>query len=276
MAINKASKYASKVDERFSQLSVTENIGLNTDYDWNGVATVTVYGAVTGAMNDYSRTGTSRYGTPGEIQDTKKDYTVTKDRAFSLTIDRGNNDEQMQTKESGKVLARQLREVVVPELDIYRLAVWAAAAVANGKTAIAAITASNAYVKFLDAQEALDNALVPMEGRICFCTPKFYNFMKQDTVFVKACDMAQKMVIKGVVGEIDGVRLIKVPSNYLPAGAAFMILHPGSCVAVKKLNEYKTHVNPPGISGALIEGRIIHDAFILDNKKDAVFFHKIA
>ena len=54
MAINLASKYSKKVDERFSLLSVTENIGLNKDYDWNGVKTVTVYNIDTATMNNYS------------------------------------------------------------------------------------------------------------------------------------------------------------------------------------------------------------------------------
>ena len=156
MAINLASKYSTKVDERFSLLSLTENIGLNKEYDWSGVATVTAYSIDTAAMNNYVRTGADRYGVPAELGDTKKDYTLTKDRSFTYTIDRGNYTEQMMVKEAGKSLARQIKEVVTPEIDIYRMGVWSAAAIANLKTATAAITAANAYIKLLDAQEALD------------------------------------------------------------------------------------------------------------------------
>ena len=78
MSINLASKYSKKVDERFSLLSVTENIGLNKDYDWNGVKTVTVYNIGTATMNNYSRSGTSRYGTPAELGDTKTEYSLSK------------------------------------------------------------------------------------------------------------------------------------------------------------------------------------------------------
>lgn len=276
MAINLASKYSNKVDERFALLSITDKIGLNTDYDWSGVKTVTAYSVDTAAMNDYVRTGAGRYGVAGELGDTKADYTLAKDRGFTYTIDRGNHNEQMMIKESGKALARQIKEVVVPEIDVYRIAAWSAKAIANLKTATAAITASNAYVKFLDAQASLDESKVPMTGRIAFVTPAYHNFLKQDSSFVKASDMAQGMLINGQVGEVDGVRIIKAPSSYFPANHAFILMHPSCSISPKKLEDYKTHDNPPGISGWLQEGRIIYDCFVLEAKKDAIFAHKIA
>jgi len=276
MAINLASKYSNKVDERFALDSFTEGIGLNKEYDWTGVSTVTVYNVDTAPMNNYVRTGASRYGVAAELGDAKKDYTVSKDRSFTYTIDRGNHGEQMMIKMAGKSLARQIKEVVVPEVDTYRISVWSASAIANGKTATAAITASNAYVKFLDAQEALDEAKVPVTGRICFVTPKYHNFLKQDSSFIKTSDMAQKMLINGQVGEVDNVRIIKLPSSYFPANHAFILMHPSCSAAPKKLEDYKTHDNPPGVSGWLIEGREIYDCFVLDAKKDALYAHKIA
>lgn len=276
MAINLASKYSNKVDERFSLKSVTENIGLNNEYDWEGVKTISVYSIDNATMNNYTRTGTSRYGTPTELTDTKQDYTLSKDRSFSTTIDKGNNTEQLMIKSAGKFLSRQTNEVIIPEIDVYRLATWSAAAIANSHTDTTAITASNAYVKFLLGQEALDEDKVPTAGRICFCTPAYYNFLKQDTVFIKASDMAQKMLINGQVGEVDGVRIIKVPSTYFPANHAFILMHPKCSVSPKKLEDYKVHENPPGISGHLIEGRVIYDCFVLEQKKNALWAHKIA
>ena len=38
-----------------------------------------------------------------------------------------------------------------------------------------------------------------------------------------------------------------------------------------KLQDYKIHKDPPGINGDLVEGRIMHDAFLLEAKKDAVY-----
>ena len=276
MAVNLASKYSKKVDERFSLLSVTENIGLNKDYDWNGVKTVTVYNIDTVAMGNYNRSGTSRYGNPAELGDTKTEYSLSKDRSFTFTIDRGNYTEQLMVKEAGKALARQIKEVVVPEIDIYRLNAWATAAATNSHVETQAITNGNAYSYFLNAQEALDEDKVPQTGRICYVTPKFYNLLKQDDSFIKAGDLSQKMLINGQVGEVDGVRIIKIPSSYLPSNTAFLLIWPKCSVSPKKLEDYKTHDNPPGINGWLVEGRVIYDAFVLNAKKDAIFVHKTA
>ena len=50
-----------------------------------------------------------------------------------------------------------------------------------------------------------------------------------------------------------------------------MIVHPSATVAPQQLKEYKTHQDPPGINGNLVEGRHLYDAFILDAKKDGIY-----
>ena len=161
----------------------------------------------------------------------------------------------------------------MPEYDTYVFAKLAAAATARGNYATTAITKSNAYEMFLQGEEFLGNHNVPDKGRIAFCSYRFANFLKQDPAFMKYSNMSQEMVIKGVLGECDGIKIVKVPSSRLPAGAAFIITHPVACTAPKQLQEYKTHDNPPGISGWLVEGRVIYDAFILNEKADAVYYH---
>jgi hypothetical protein len=39
------------------------------------------------------------------------------------------------------------------------------------------------------------------------------------------------------------------------------------------LIDYVTHVNPPGINGTLVEGRIRHDAHALKNKVAAIYLN---
>jgi hypothetical protein len=50
-----------------------------------------------------------------------------------------------------------------------------------------------------------------------------------------------------------------------------MIAHPVATVAPTKLTDYAIHENPPGISGSLVERRICYDAFVLDNKANAIY-----
>jgi N4-gp56 family major capsid protein len=271
MAVNLASKYSSKVDERFKLKSLTE-AAVHQDYDWEGVDTIKVYSIATSPMNNYTRSGLARYGTAAELDDTVATYQLTRDRSFTFTIDRGNQMDSMGVREAGKALARQNDEVIVPEIDTYRLSVYVTAAAANGGRPTATnITTSNAYSSFLTANAYLDENKVPQGGRIAFVTPTYYNLLKQDSAFLKASDIGQQMLINGQVGEVDGVKIVKAPSTYFPAKTPFIITHTSVMCAPKKLQDYKIHDNPPGINGWLVEGRIIYDAFVMDAKKKGVY-----
>ena len=270
MAIEYAAKYSSKIDERFKIGAVTTP-AINNDYDFIGAKTVKIYSVPTAQMNDYQRTGAGRYGTPEELENSVQELTLSRDRSFTFTIDRGNYDDTMMANSAGAALQRQIDEVIIPELDIYRLSAIAAGA---GRTATAAVTSANAYDVFLDAGVELTNKKVPVSGRIAFVGASYYKLIKQDESFVKKGDMAQNITLKGVIGEIDGVPLILVPDSYLPTGVSFIVTHRIATVAPVKLSEYKIHDNPPGINGWLVEGRVYYDAFVLENKKSAIYVHK--
>lgn len=270
MAVNVASKYSNKVVERFSTKSLTDN-GLNKEYSWEGVKTVTVYSIPTVALNNYTRTGSARYGTANELDNTVQNLTLSQDKSFTFTIDKGNMTETQGVMEAGKALARQMDEVVTPAIDTYRLGVWGATTNTTG--AAIAIDKTNAYSKFLDAQEVLDNNEVPQEGRICYCVPSYIKALKQDSSFILASDIAMEKRINGQVGEIDGVKIVKVPSNRMPLKTIFILIHPSCSCSPLKLEDYKIHDNPPGVSGKLVEGRFIYDCFVFTSKAGAICKH---
>ena len=271
MAINYAEKYAAKIDERF-QLGAITTPAVNNDYDFSGVKTVKVYSIPTVAMGDYTRTGSNRYGTPEELQDTVQELTLSRDRAFTFTVDKGNDADQQGIKNAGAALQRQLNEVTIPEIDIYRLA--AICAGAGTTSAATAITKENAYAAFLEGTAKLTDEKAPIGGRVAYLSPNYYKLIKQDSSFIKSGDLAQDTLLKGQLGQIDGVPLIVVPSSYLPSNVEFVITNPIACCAPVKLAEYKVHDNPPGINGMLVEGRVYYDAFVLNNKAKAIYVHK--
>lgn len=120
MTVNLALKYSSKVDERFKLSSLTDSI-INFDYDWTGVDTVKVYSIETSELSDYVKSGSQRYGTPDELSDSVQSLTLTQDKAFTFTIDKAYELGQEGVKSAGAALRRQLDEVVIPEIDIYRI-----------------------------------------------------------------------------------------------------------------------------------------------------------
>ena len=266
MAINLAEKYSAKVDERFKLGSIIAGL-TNQDYDWDGVNTIKVYSINTVATGAYTRSGANRYGTPAELQDTVTPYQITQDRAFTFTIDKGNDMEQLGVKNAGKALARQIDEVLIPEHDKYVLGKMAAGA---GNSFVQPVTTSNAYETILSAHEALSEDKAPLAGRIIVAPYSFLTKIKQDASFVKQADLGQQIALTGQVGTVDGAPLVLAPAAYFPTDVELMLVHPVATVAPVKLNEYKLHLDPPGISGALVEGRTIYDAFVLANKADAI------
>jgi len=269
MAINYASKYSSNVQEKFTEKAVSNAIS-NNNLDFSGVNAVTVYSVGTAPMNDYSMSGDSRYGTAAELQNTIQTLTMSNDRGFTFTIDRRNYTDSQMVMESGRALARQLEEIVIPEVEKYRFS-KVLAATTPVTTAI-----TSAYDSFLDGTTALAEKNVPLELLVAFITPAFYKMVKQDAGFIKSCDIAQNMLLKGQIGELDGVPLVLSTESILGENVKFILAHRGALEVAQKIEDYKIHNNPPGISGWLVEGRMYYDAWVLDKMKDAIYAHVVA
>lgn len=278
MTINLTTKFLPYVDEIFTTES-KKSLLTNNDFDWTGAHTIKVYKITTATMTDYDRAGTgngktgSRYGTLQSLDATTEEMTLTKDRSFTFAIDKMDRDETGQQLAGASALARQQREVVVPEVDSYVYGVMATGA--GNKPAAKAMTADIIYDEIIAGSEALDNAEVPETGRVLVVTPTIYKLMKQCPDITMETDIGADMRIRGVIANLDGLTVIKVPAARLPEDFGFMIAHPSATVAPTKLEDYKVHSDPPGISGELVEGRIVYDAFVLDNKADAIYYQAL-
>lgn len=276
MAINLVAKFSPLVDEKFTAESKTSLV-TNKDYDFIGTHSIKIYSVGTAPMNDYGRNTTlgtgesevlSRYGVIKDLATTVQEVSMEKDRSFTFVIDKEDEDETLGALNAGSALARQLREVVIPEVDKYTYAKMSAKA---GKTVTETITNTTAYTSINAGTEVFDEKMIPMEGRVVTCTPAFYTMLKQDKNAVLETETGQNMRIKGVVSNMDGVTIQKVPSSLLPENTNFILSHKIATTQAIKLAEYKINNDPQGISGALVEGRIYYTAFVRDNKKDAIY-----
>jgi N4-gp56 family major capsid protein len=271
MAVNLATKYESKIAEAFTLTSLTE-AAVNKDFSWLGSEAIKVFGITTQALTNYNRTATSnRFGTPAELQNVVQTMLVNMDRAFSISIDSATIDSTNGAIQAGKVLKMQIAEQVTPEIDIYRIRRMYNAAIANSAFAYAAVTSSNAYTKFLAAQSVLGDAKVPQSGRVAFISYTFLGLIKQDSTFMLASEVAMNDRINGMVGMVDGVKLIPVPSTYLAPNVSFILTHPMATVAAEKLTEYNVRTNVQGFSGVVLEGRVRYDAFVINQKVNAIY-----
>jgi hypothetical protein len=208
--------------------------------------------------------------------------TVTQDKAFTYTIDAASEQDTNGTMEAAATLAENIDNLVIPAMDAYRIGVIVSKAPTEGTVSkashiiVKAVTSSNAYEEFLALQEILDDDKAPQGGRIAVVTPAYLNKIKLDDHFTKWGDMATQLAINGIVGDIDGVPAIKVPTSYMPANVDFFITNPIATPSPVKLQEFKINYDAPGISGALVEARVRYDAFVLDKKADAIAVHKSA
>ena len=195
---------------------------------------------------------------------------MTRDRSFTFTIDKLDEDETNQQLTAAKALARQLREVVIPEVDAYTYKTMATKA--GNKPDAVALTAENIYTEILKASKALDDEEVPETDRQLVVSPEVYQLMKRCKDITMETEIGNDLRIRGVIANLDGTNVIKVPAVRLPEHFGFMLAHPSATVAPTKLADYKIHQDPPGISGDLVEGRIVYDAFVLDNKTKAIYY----
>ena len=275
MAIDLATKYLPATDEIFATES-KKSLLTNHDFDWTGAHSIKIYSVTTASINDYDRAGTgenvSRYGPIQGLDATTQEMTLKKDRSFTFAIDTLDADETAMQLAGATALARQQREVVIPEVDTYTLDLMCKGA--GNKPAATKLTTANIYTQIITGSAALDNAEAPDSNRVLVVTPDTLLLMKQNSTITMNSDIGAELRKQGVVAMLDGLYVMKVPANRLPKNFGFMIAHPCATVAPTKLEEYLVHKNPPFINGDLVEGRIVYDAFILNNKKKAIYYQE--
>lgn len=277
--VNLVTQYLPYVDELFTNESKRELV-TNKDFDFTGAKTIKVYKVTTSDMNDYDRSGSkvqagtqpSRYGLVKGLDATTEEMTLKKDRSFTFAIDKLDTDETGGQLAAQAALARQIRQVVIPEIDEYTYKAMCDGA--GIKETNITLTKENIYDQIIEANALLDDKYVPEFGRVLIMTPASYVLLKKCADTKLNQDIGQELRIKGIVAELDGLAVQKIPANRLPDKFGFMIAHKVATVAPVKLEEYKVHEDPPGISGSLVEGRIAYDTFVLDNKKDAIYYLK--
>ena len=254
MAINLTEKFTEHVDEMFTTES-KKALVTNRDYNWTGAHTIKVHKVNTVGMNDYDRSGTgensSRYGALGSVENTLEEFTLRKDRSFTFAIDKLDKDETGGVLSGASALARQQREIIIPEVDAYTYGVMCAGA--GTKVTDVTLSNENIYDEIIKGTEALDDAEVPDVGRVLTVTPGVYRMMKKCPDIALDCDISAEQKLSGVIALLDGMEVVKIPKNRMPEKFGFMIAHPVATVAPTKLEEYKVHQDPPGISGELVE-----------------------
>ena len=273
--INYATKYASKVAERFHKASITDP-GAGHDYSFAGAKTVVVSTVDVVALNDYNReAAANRFGAVANLGDTKQELQMTQDKSFAFAIDAGDNSDQAIDKSAGKALRRQIDEVVIPTIDKYRLSKWAAGA-GSTHTEASALTKNTIVPAIIALGGVMSNGLVPEEGRTLYIPVRNYALLVQaDAIVQLDGGKGVQAVTNGVVGRIDRNKVIPVPDGWFPEGFEFLIKYKGCTADPVKLRNYHIRKDAQGFDGPVVEGRIYYDSFVLNAKGAGVGVCKI-
>lgn len=277
---NLAQKYSPKVSERLKKATVIGRL-TNRNYDWVDVDTVKLYSVDTFPMNDYDRNSAQGYGDPQEATNSLQTWQVAQDRSFTGKVDKLNNKQSMGVMKPSSILARQIREEVVPEIDAYVLQVMATAGAAASRDDVvtdAVTTKDNAWVNLVSLKSNIVDNEGKDSGLFGVMTSAYYAFLLQSG-FVLASDKGQSKNESGDLGTIDGLTPVLCPSSRMPAttGAIdLLIVHKEVTTFADVLTDYDIITKPEGFSGVRINGRVAYDAFVDINKVNEIAMHAVA
>lgn len=282
MAINHPQAYSKILDKGFTLKALTAP-AFKGKYKVVGGTTKTfkIFATEAQELYDYSAskrpTGASGQGAGAfgykykAVQNTEQVITATQDRAFSGSIDK---EDAMFSRDgsldASEFMRTQMEEVIYPTLDKYNIKALYDAVPAAQRVS-EATTEENAYKVFTGLMTAQTNAKVPASGRVAFASATFYAKIKLDPTFTPASELTAKSRRDGNYGTIDKCLIIEVPDSYMPAANVQLVLtHESAAAAPKHLADYNQGEFKESASGYYVNGRLVHDAFVFDKKKDAV------
>lgn len=216
----------------------------------------------------------SRFGDLTEVGDTVQEMTITQDKSFNGSIDKGNNTNQLMIKAASKILKMTTDRVLIPYTDKYRLQALAdgAGITETGLT----LTKAAGIENIMKANAIMSNKLVPDTGRVLYVGYTKAIALKLANEVVGVDKMAEHSIVNGIMGKIDKCQVRVVPDSYLPTGVEFMIVTKGVACAPKKIETYRVIETDKDLDGAIVQGRFMHDCFVLDTKKDGILVAKSA
>ena len=210
------------------------------------------------------------------------------DRGRKFSVDAMDNEETAGVA-FGKLSSEFIRTKVVPEMDAFRIATYAA--IPNISTATGALADGNAVLAALvAAQSKMDEDEVPEENRILFITPSNYNAVHAvDTTksrevlasFSKIVKVPQSRMYTAIE-LMDGTSEDELAGGFKKAeGAAdinFMIVHKPAVIQYPKhtVNKIISPAENQTSDGYLFFYRAYGLADAYENKAAGIYMHKNA
>lgn len=185
------------------------------------------------------------------------------------------------------------------EVDAYRFAKMASATGISTATPADLTSITTPAADVMAGETQLSEDEVPEEGRILFVSEGFYGLLRDNVTRIVTND---ETGINHAIEYFDGMRVIRVPQSrfytgitqydgttagqeaggYIPKTGDydinFMIVHPSAVLSVVK--HAVPRIFAPAVNQSadayLVQYRIYHDLFVLNNKVDGIYLHRAA
>jgi len=179
-----------------------------------------------------------------------------------------------------------------PEMDAYTVSkildLWKAA---SGTADTTVLSVDNFLTQFDTWMQAMDEKLVPANGRLLYVTPAVNTIIKNIKALSRQYDVKSETAaqINRLISRLDDVEIIKVPSILMKSVYNFttgwvvgsgakqincMLIHP--MAVITPVSYEFSQLSEPS---ALSDGKYVYyeesfeDVFILNEKKDAIMFN---
>lgn len=174
-------------------------------------------------LTDYKRNENNTLTT---LKADETSYVLNEEKYWGMQID-DLDEHDLNTEVEQYQVAKQTNKVVAPYLDKLRFATLientSDTVLTTGTTVETTVettagkTVKTSYEAVIDAGVKLDE-LANNGRRLLFVTPTFYASIKKEIVKLPQGDNTGDALFKGVVGELDGALVIKVPNRILNTG----------------------------------------------------------
>lgn len=291
-SITLVTKFLAILDELYKKNSLTSRLDAPTKpVEFGGAAAVNVLKLSTVGLGTYSRAT----GYPaGDVTAAWETLTLAASRGRALSVDRMDNEETLGMA-FGKLGDEFMRVNVAPEVDAYRFSKYASWSGISTVGSPAALTTAAGVLAAIDVGAAqMDADEVPAEGRLLFLATSMYHLLKGAI----SRTLTNESGVSRDILTLDKMEVIPVPQTRfykgitLDAGSSssaggfsktsstgrdinFMILHPTAVLQAVKHDNMK-YFSPDENQTAdahLLQYRLYHDAFVLENHVDGIYTH---
>lgn len=294
-ALNYATNYQQALEQNFpyvlyfGALYATPN---NGRFKWVNAKTIEIPSISTTGRVDANRdtiqTASRNYDNSWEPK------TLTNQRKWSTLVHPADVDQTNQVASIQNITRVYNDDQKFPEMDCYTISKIFADWTAEGeKESTTELTAENVLVEFDQFMESMDDARVPVSGRILYVIPSVKTLIKNAKEITRTLNLqTNNETLKRAISRIDEVQIESVPSELMKTKYDFtqgwvaaadarqirmVLIHP--LAVITPISYQFSQLDPPSAGS---EGKWVYfeesyeDVFILNKKKKAICFNVAA